>query len=521
MSNATLLLQVEDNEAKRYLKTRILTEAGFEVIEATSCEDARALALARRPDLVLIDIRLPDGDGRALGAWMKATEATGQPLVLQTSASLTASGDRVAALDAGADGYLIEPNEPEELVATVRALLRLRRAEEDRRTAQAALRDADLRKEEFLAMLAHELRNPLAPILNAVEILRNDEPRLRDKARAIIGRQVAHLARMVDDLLDVSRINQRKLMLRRDNTTLKAVLDAAIETARPTMEAARHDFQVTLPPDEVWLDVDAVRISQAIANLLQNAAKFTPPGGRIRLEASLHPTGLHVAVTDNGIGLSDSILPHLFEVFAQGERSLDRSQGGLGIGLSLVRGMVEMHGGRVDARSEGRNRGSVFTIVLPLAGNLAPAPRARPGGTASSPDACRVLIVEDNVDAAETVSMLLESSGHVVRVAMDGAMALDTLRAFRPHVVLLDIGLPGMDGYEVARRLRLTDEGRDAYLIALSGYAQDRDRNDAVDAGFDLHLTKPVEPTHLEEVISSARGAIASLPPKPAAAPVA
>ncbi len=498
-----LLLHVEDNPTKRYIKGRILSQAGFEVIEATCCAEARELVFARQPDLVLIDVGLPDGDGRDLARWMKSADGTGQPVVLQTSASHTGSGDRVAALDAGADGYLIEPIEPDELVATVRALLRLRRAEADRRTALTALQDAERRKEEFLAMLAHELRNPLAPILNAVEILRNDEPRLRDKARLIIGRQVTHLARMVDDLLDVSRITQRKVQLRRDVTTLRSVLAAAMETSRPVMESRRHEFQSTQPREEVWLDVDAVRISQAVANLLQNAAKFTPPGGHIRLDASITAEELRIAVTDDGIGLSEAILPHVFELFTQDERSLDRSQGGLGIGLSLARGMVEMHGGRVSAESEGRNRGSTFVIALPLAS--ARSARTTASGSPTELDTCRILIVEDNVDAAETLGMLLETSGHAVTVVTDGLKALEAVRVFRPHVVLLDIGLPGMDGYEVAQRLRLTDAGRDAYLIALSGYAEDRDHSYADAAGFDLHLTKPVEPVHLEDVIAAAR----------------
>ena len=497
------ILIVDDNDSKRYVKSRTLTRADYAVGEASTIAQARDRLLADPPDLVLLDVKLPDGDGRDLCAWIKSTPALAQIAVLQTSAVHIDTADRIASLDAGADGYLLEPIETEELVAHVRALLRLRQAESERQAAITALRDADRRKDEFLAMLAHELRNPLAPIRNAVEILRTPDEILREKARTIIARQVGHLSRLVDDLLEVSRITQRKVVLKRHNVSLRAVVDAAVETARPYLDAARHRLTVSLPAGDTWLNVDPVRIAQALGNLLHNAAKFTPPGGHIRVEAGRAGEQLEIAVIDDGVGISAETLPLVFDLFTQDERSLERSQGGLGIGLSLVRGMVEMHGGSVRAESAGLQHGSRFTIRLPLAANAAPH-QGVTTEAASSLQGRRVLVVEDNVDAAETLGMMLTTHGHDVTVVTDSDSAIPAARAARPEVVLLDIGLPGMDGYQLARRLREDPETRDAYLIAVSGYGQDRDRARSADAGFDLHLTKPVEPAHLVEAIGAA-----------------
>ena len=497
------ILNVDDNDAKRYLKTKVLARAGYAVAEATDMASARDRLLAQPVDLVLLDVKLPDGDGRDLCAWIKSSDATSQTVVLLTSALFTDSRDRVAALDAGADGYLLEPVEPEELVANVRALLRLRQAEDERQAAMLALREADRRKDEFLAMLAHELRNPLAPIRNAVEILRADNAGVRERARTIIGRQVEHLARLVDDLLDVSRITQRKVMLKRSIVSLRAVVDAAIETARPFLDANRHRLEVRQPEGDLWLNLDAVRISQALGNLLHNAAKFTPPGGHIRLEARRAADHLEIVGADDGVGMAPEIVPYVFDLFTQDERSLERSQGGLGIGLSLVRGMIEMHGGSVRAESGGRGQGSRFTMRLPVAANLAPAPGRHVAAPASTAPR-RVLVVEDNADAAETLALVLRAAGHDVTVVTDSLQAMSAARASRPEVMLLDIGLPGLDGYELARRLRDDEATRDGYLIAISGYGQERDRARSAAAGFDLHLTKPVEPARVIEAVSQA-----------------
>jgi signal transduction histidine kinase len=511
------LLNVDDSEPNRYLKTRILAQAGFEVVEAAGVCDAQALLRERCFDLVLLDVRLQDGSGRDLCAWIKAEPDTARTVVLQTSACDVDPKDRVASLEAGADGYLVEPIEAEELVAHVTALLRLRQAEADRQAALVALREADRRKDEFLAMLAHELRNPLAPIRNAAEILAHEDRGLRERARAIVKRQVEHLARLVDDLLEVSRITQRKIVLRRSAVTLGSILDAAVETARPYISARAQELRVEASPRDFWLNVDAVRLAQALGNLLHNASKFSGRGAVIRLDARVEGEALLLTVQDEGMGISAEMLTAVFDLFVQDERSLERSQGGLGIGLSLVRGMAEMHGGRVEARSAGRDQGSCFTIHLPLAGNAAGEPAAGRAGRPALTRSRRILVVEDNVDAAETLRILLEASGHEVTVAYSAWQALESARCFGPEVALLDIGLPGMDGYELAGRLRRLPETEFAWLIAVSGYGQERDRARACAAGFDIHLTKPVEPQRLEEAIGgsrdrAARNATAALP---------
>jgi signal transduction histidine kinase len=498
-----LILNVEDNEAKRYLKTRVLTRAGFEVIEAPNIQTAQALLLERCPDLVLLDVKLPDGDGRELAHAIKSAPQTAQVVVLQTSASLVESKDRIASLDAGADGYLMEPIEPQELVAHVTALLRLRQAESERQAALVALREADRRKDEFLAMLAHELRNPLAPIRNAVEILGSGDAQLRDRARAIVKRQVEHLARLVDDLLEVSRITQRKISLRRSVVTLASILDAAVDTARPFLQGQGQDLRVAAPPEPVWLNVDPVRIAQAVGNLLHNASKFSAPGAAIDLEAEAREQEIEIRVRDRGIGIAPDMLPAIFDLFVQDDRSLERSQGGLGIGLSLVRGMVEMHGGRVEAQSDGRDAGSLFTLRIPRAGNEARDPAECQLRAARSLGVRRILVVEDNVDAAESLRLLLEQGGHEVTVANNAWQALEAARCNRVDVALVDIGLPGMDGYELAGRLRRIPETEFAYLAAVSGYGEERDRARSAASGFDLHLTKPVDPARLLEAVQA------------------
>jgi signal transduction histidine kinase len=504
----SLILNVDDTESNRYVKTRILKRAGFDVIEATSGSEALELIAARHPDLVLLDVKLPDANGRDVCARIKGDPATASVAILQTSAMHVEMRDRVASLDAGADGYLVEPMEPEELVANVRALLRLRRAEQERTRALEALQDADRRKDEFLAMLAHELRNPLAPIRNAVEILRLSEDRsVRDRARDLVGRQVEHLARLVDDLLEVSRITRGKVALQRRAVRLESIVRAALDVARPLMDSQRHRVSFTAAQgSDVWLEVDAVRMAQVIGNLLHNAAKFTPAGGEIRVTTGITHDGVEIAVEDNGVGIPADVLPSIFELFAQADRSLDRSQGGLGIGLSLVRGLVEMHGGSVTAASDGAGRGSRFTVRLPRS-VVVEAPGAVPASAANAappPSPRRVLLVEDNTDAAEAMLLLLREFGHEVRVVHDGREALDAAQAFDPEVVLLDIGLPGIDGYELARRMRAMPKLEHATIVAVSGYGQTKDRQRSAAAGFDAHLVKPVDPRAFVAVISGA-----------------
>jgi signal transduction histidine kinase len=503
-ATSPVILNVDDDDAARYVKSRILKRAGFEVIEAATIANAERLLVERVPQLVLLDVKLPDGNGRDLCVRIKADPAMASVLVLQTSASHIDSRHRVASLDAGADGYLVEPVEPEELVANVRALLRLRQAENERQAALDALKEADRRKDEFLAMLAHELRNPLAPIRNAVEVLRRaDERAVRERARDLIGRQVEHLARLVDDLLEVSRITQRKVVLRKSVVRLQELIESAVEVARPSIEKCEQELVVRLPAEDLWVEVDPVRLSQVLGNLLHNASKFTPQGGRITIEAQVEPDGLEISVADNGVGIAKELLSSVFDLFSQADRSLDRAQGGLGIGLSLVKGLVEMHGGVVTAHSDGPGSGSRFAIRLPLESITTTRPVGGAGADSIGEQARRVLVVEDSADAAEAMQLLLTQLGHEVRVVNDGAQAVEAAKAFRPDVILLDIGLPGVDGYELARRFRALDETSSARVIAVTGYGQPSDRARSSAAGFDHHLVKPVDPAKLAAAIQT------------------
>jgi PAS domain S-box-containing protein len=621
-ATGALILAVDDNEAGRYAKTRILKLAGFDVIQAANGEEALRLAAERHPELMLIDVRLPDLNGRHVSLRVKSDPATADIAVLQTSATHTDTRHKVLALEAGADAYLVEPVDPEELVANVRALLRMRRAEiglkeserrfrhmaesigdvfwildpaemkfeyvspaftslwgrdartleqgmgawieaihpedreraeraysrlaaggsyeeefrifrpdgserwianrgfpmqvgdgarraagvaqdiTERKAAEATLRGLDKRKDEFLAMLAHELRNPLGPIRNAVEIMRmaplaNTE--VHGKARDMIGRQVAHLGRLVDDLLDISRITQDKITLQKTPVKLEAAVNAALEVVRPSTDATGHRIEVRIPAEPIWIDADPVRLTQVIGNLLNNATKFTPPSGRIELCAELRGTAVAISVEDTGIGMSPDLVPHIFELFAQGDHSLERSRGGLGIGLSLVQRLVQLHGGTVSVSSPGVGQGSRFEVVLPVTQPQAsrfeePAPSGRHASR-------RILVVDDSRDSAEALTMILEQKGHRVETSFGSMDAMARAKAFVPEVIFLDIGLPEMDGYQLAKRLREMPETRNARILALTGYGQKDHRELALRSGFDDHLVKPFDPQQLDKVI--------------------
>lgn len=390
-----------------------------------------------------------------------------------------------------------------------------------RKQTLQALREADRRKDEFLAMLAHELRNPLAPIRNAVQVLRQLGP-LESKlewALDIIDRQVTHLSRIIDDLLDVSRITRGKITLHKEPVALAAIIERAVETARPLIEARHHKLVVELAPQPVWLQADPVRLAQAISNLLHNAAKYTDDGGTIWLDASAGAGEVVISVRDTGIGIAPDLLPSIFDLFAQAERSLDRSQGGLGIGLTLVRKLIELHGGQVRASSPGIGQGSDFTIRLPALTSVQalPGKGANGGSAAQASRRLRVLLVDDNRDAVDSLALLLSLEGHEVRTAQEGRAALDEARAFVPDAAVLDIGLPGMDGYELAQRLRLQDETKHAVLIALTGYGQDRDRERSKLAGFDHHLVKPADPVELSRILETVDAAGGARGGRPAA----
>ena len=384
----------------------------------------------------------------------------------------------------------------------------------DRKRAEETLRETDRRKDEFLATLAHELRNPLAPIRNSLQILKM--PRLDaatiERAREMMERQVHQLVRLVDDLLDVSRVMRGKIELRTEQVELATVVARAVETAQPLIEAQGHELTVSLPPDSLSLDADPLRLAQVVGNLLTNAAKYTEANGRIWLTARREGDEAVMRVRDDGIGIAPDMLPHVFELFVQADHSSTKAQGGLGIGLTLVKNLVEMHNGTVEAHSAGLGAGCEFVIRLPLTPQEqrqrieevigeAPQEPARSSGH-------RLLVVDDNVDAAISLAMLLRLQGHEVRVAHDGPSALDLATSYRPDMVFLDIGMPGMDGHEVARRLRQHPELKNVVLAAITGWGQQEDRRRTAEVGFDHHLVKPVEPAALENLL----GGLRSLP---------
>ncbi|OJT25849.1 hypothetical protein BO221_08370 [Archangium sp. Cb G35] len=392
--------------------------------------------------------------------------------------------------------------------AAERSADELRVALAERARVEEQLREADRRKDDFLAMLAHELRNPLAPVLTAVQLMeRKQRAGLgTEREREVVERQVHHMRRLVDDLLDVSRVTRGKIQLRTHPMDLVASVGRAVESARPFAESREHTLRVELPDRPVWAEADPVRVVQIFTNLLHNAAKYSESGGRITLTLVCEGGEAVVRVTDTGMGIPAEALPHLFEPFMQVARTLDRAQGGLGLGLTLVKQLVEMHGGRVEAASEGVGKGSVFTVRLPLLPEerVPVAPVDVPAGQEVSTRGRRVLVVDDNVDAAELLGEVLEMDGHRVTVVHDGMAALEHLGAEAPDVVFLDIGLPGMDGYEVARRIRERSGGAGPRLVAVTGYGQASDRQRSREAGFDAHLVKPVELEQVRELVADA-----------------
>jgi signal transduction histidine kinase/DNA-binding response OmpR family regulator len=378
----------------------------------------------------------------------------------------------------------------------------------ERRQAEAKLEEANRRKDEFLAMLSHELRNPLAPIRNAVEVIRRYGPQDAKLlwATDITERQIKQLTRLVDELLDVARISQGKIVLRQAPLDLTALVGQCVETQRPFIAARAQMLTQAMPPGAVWVRGDGDRLQQVVNNLLNNAIKYTPDGGRLHLSMAVEAGQVLISLRDNGMGIEAELLPRVFDLFEQGQRTLDRTQGGLGVGLTLVQRLVGMHGGRVEASSAGPGQGAEFRVYLPCEPNVASIDRERPGdgGVQAGASGRRVMLVEDNADVAETTAAMLTLSGHTVGIARDGKEALAYAVEFLPEVVLLDVGLPLMDGYEVARRLRELPQVRGARLIALTGYGQASDRQRGREAGFDDHLLKPVDPTTLSELISLA-----------------
>jgi PAS domain S-box-containing protein len=624
------VLNANDDEANRYMVTRILNGAGFQVMEASDGHEAMLLA-RRHPILIVLDVKLPDISGLEVCRRLKASDDTRGIPILQTSATFVSAERKVERLESGADAYLAQPIEAPELVATVRSLLRTQRAEqelqeageewrrtfdsiadgvaivtrdgrtvrcnramaeicglpmqelirrpssslipqngvtstdviatataagqrsvaelivgerlfrlvadpivdqeggvdrlvlilsditehrqleEDHRRRAQQLTELDRRKDEFLGMLAHELRNPLNAIAAANSLM--DRVGSQDarnvRLRQTVRRQTRHLARLVDDLLEVSRVTRGKMRLQCEPIDLVGVLRSAVANTRPLVDARNQHIDVMLPSERLQISADLLRLEQVFVNLMQNASKYSEPGSIITLECRTlrteHGPRAMVAIRDEGIGIPPAKLAAIFDLFVQVDQSLARPLGGLGLGLTIARSLVELHGGIVYAESDGEGRGSVFKVELPLqeVAALAEAPAPEPPfEVAESPQrALAVLVVEDNADAREMLQAWLEELGHHVYAAADGGEGLELARSIRFDVALVDIGLPGLDGYQVAENLRASATGRDALLVAITGYGRPEDSARAREAGFDAHLVKPVQPEHLARLI--------------------
>jgi PAS domain S-box-containing protein len=439
-------------------------------------------------------------DGRPLEAAdlpLQRAASSGQPAPYTEFDIIFPEGDR-RTIFGGAQPLLDDEGRPRGSLGTFVDITEHKRME-------AALRDTDRRKDEFLATLAHELRNPLAPIRNSLHLLHLAEKGsdAAERSKVVMERQLEHMVRLIDDLMDISRITSGKLELRKATVTLDTVVRNAVEAARPALDEVGHVLDVHLPREQVWIDADLTRLSQAFSNLLNNAAKYTDRGGDLRLAALLDGDAVVVTVSDNGIGIPAGQLPRIFDMFAQVDLSLHRARGGLGIGLSLVKRLVEMHGGSVEAQSAGEGRGSAFTVRLPTVAAPHRDGPERWHGDAAAPvsTAMRILIVDDNRDGADSLAAVLALSGHDVRTAYDGSEGVRVAEAFEPHVMLLDIGLPGLDGYELCRRIRGRAWATHAILIAVTGWGATEDRRRSSAAGFDLHMVKPVDPQTLVDRI--------------------
>jgi PAS domain S-box-containing protein len=626
----SLILNVDDNEPSLYAKSRILRQAAFDVLEAESGERALRHVRTAKPQLVLLDMKLPDMSGYDVCRIIKSDPKTASTIVLQISSTFAERADRVRGLEGGADGYLTEPVDPSELLATIRALLRLQKVEQALRESESkyrtlvesmadgvyaarengfvfaneslarmlgytvqefaglpfeaviapefrfvwmehlrdcvagasdsltmhelrllkkdraeplwaevrgrpviydgefavlgtfrdvtehkhmeqilrerteALVQQDRNKDEFLAMLAHELRNPLAPLMNALAILDANPSADTDALYAMMRRQVAQLTRLVSDLVDVSRVTSGKIKVTRAPLDLRDVLHHAVETSRPLLDARGHHFDIKVPSEPFIVSGDATRLAQVFLNLLNNAAKYTDDGGRIEVVAEREGEAAVVRVRDNGRGIPAALLPHIFDLFVQADRTLTRSQDGLGIGLTLARRLVHEHGGELQARSEGPGRGSEFIARLPLAHTQdATRERAAPTRETEARRQLRIVVVDDSADTVMSYEALLQDLGHEVRTLTDARKLVETAEAFSPHVIALDISMPGINGLEAAALLRERFGDSTPRLIAITGYSDAHSKQLIREAGFAASLVKPSDRSALQEILAS------------------
>lgn len=505
------ILIVDDLPKNQMVYQSVLEELGQNLISAHSGEEALKLVLKYEFAVILLDVNMPGMDGFEIATLIRSRKKSAHtPIIF-----ITAFTDEVRMAQGYASGavdYLPTPIVPEILKAKVRVFIELsqmrRQAalQAEERAKRTAAEEADRRKDEFLGMLAHELRNPLAPILNAAHLLRriaSKEPRLEELGD-IVDRQVKHMTRLIDDLLDATRLAHGKVLLRKEHCDLAKIVRQTAEDYSSIFEASHLTLEIRRPVTPFWVDGDPTRLAQIIGNLLHNAHKFTDAGGRVTvdMEAEKDEHMVTVTITDTGIGIEPKMLPYVFDVFRQAEQGLDRSRGGLGLGLALVKGLVELHDGSISVTSDGPGKGAQFTIRLPTESHppLIIAPTL-PISASEGPK-YRILLIEDNKLTAESTKMLLSFDGYEVQTAFNGLEGLETARAFHPHVILCDIGLPGMDGYQFARTLRQDKELSSSYIIALTGYGRTEDQRQALIAGFNLHLTKPIDYDYLRHTLA-------------------
>ncbi|MCE3272863.1 MAG: response regulator [Ramlibacter sp.] len=448
-----------------------------------------------------VDEALPEVASQGFTGWLDTVYRTGEPFIGRAVRAVIDRGPGEPPYEAFID-FMYQPlRDPNGRVDGI--FVQGHDVTEQHR-AREALRLADRQKDEFLATLAHELRNPLAPIRSATHLLRAPAASadMRSRATEILARQVDHMARLLDDLMDISRITQQRLVLKRVRLSVAAAVESALEAARPLIDAKRHTLHTHIADPEACLDADPLRLTQVLANLLNNASKYTDPGGRIALDVRQDGGSIVFTVTDNGIGLSESAIRNMFTMFAQEQTALERSEGGLGIGLALAKGLVELHGGRITASSDGPGRGSRFMVELPAVDAQVAAQDASPAAAAGTARPRTVLLADDNSDAADALAELLRLEGHEVHTATHGLQAAEMAIALRPDVVVLDIGMPGLNGYEVAQRIRAQPWGAEPLLVAATGWGQEGDRQRATTAGFDRHLTKPFDPQQLLDLVA-------------------
>jgi signal transduction histidine kinase len=523
------ILLVDDQPGKLLSYEAMLSELGENLIRAESASEALEQLLRNEIAVVLIDVCMPELDGFELASMIRAHPRYQKTAIILVSAVLINDVYRLKGYHAGAVDYVGVPVVPEILRAKVaifadlyRKNRRLERMNEEleQRVEErtAALRESDRRKDEFLAMLAHELRNPLAPVRNSLHIVRaSADGAVRHNALDVMERQLGNLVRLVDDLLDVSRITTGKLELRASRVELADVLRYAVETAQQEINRKGHRLTVDIPASGIPVDGDGTRLTQVFANLLHNASKFTDRGGHITLSLQRTGSDVEISVRDTGEGIASEMLEQIFEMFAQADRSLERRHGGLGIGLTMAKRLVELHGGTISARSDGVGRGSTFLVRLPLATTLEMAAVPEISGKWPAIGTRRVLVADDNPDSLESLALVLQLRGNEVRTASDGAAAVAAAELFRPDVILLDIGMPQLNGYDACRKIREQEWGRSSLLIALTGWGQNEDRERSREAGFDYHLVKPVDPDVLMRHLAKHAAKLQSLGAVPSA----